>query len=440
MQDADKVPYVHGLNDLCRCDLIYKYVQYCSMTNRIVPENTVRQGLRDDIFVQDPYACYTQWHSQASPIFWEEYGFWCLLSYNAVNSALRDRRFARLPPPGMPGKAIPEHLSSFAAAEEFSLLCMEPPGHTRLRKLVNRAFVSRQIGRMEPVVNAMANACIDKFVASKNVELLEHFATPIPLNAITRLLGVPESAGPQLVTWSHAMVKVYTLTQTHDEEVLANQAAADFQAFLRDVIVQKRKAPGEDLLSHMLSMRDDAQPITDEEIISVAILLLNAGHEATVHQLGNAVLTLLKKYPPDDRKTLLHALADNEQADAIVAECLRYAAPLHLFTRYAQEDVTIGEGINIARGEEVGLLLAAANRCPQRFEQPDKFIPERDDAAHLSLGAGIHYCVGAHLSKLELRVALQVLFKRLPNLALVDEPQYQNAFHFHGLAELQVQW
>lgn len=410
------------------------------MTNRIVPENTVRQGLRDELFVQNPYVCYTQWHAQVSPIYWEEYGFWCLLSFESVNSALRDRRFARLPPPGVERKQMPVHLSSFAAAEEYSLLAMEPPGHTRLRKLVNRAFVSRQISRMAPVIERLAHACIDQFTDAGSVELLEHYATPIPLSIITRLLGVPDSAGAQLVAWSHAMVRVYTLTQTHDEEVIANQAASDFQAFLRDVIAQKRKTPGEDLLSHMLSMRDEAQPVTDEEIISVAILLLNAGHEATVHQLGNAVLTLLKKYPVADRDTLLNALADDDTADALVAECMRYAAPLHLFTRYAQEDLTIGNGIKIARGEEVGLLLAAANRCPQRFDQPDAFIPERTDGAHLSLGAGIHYCVGAHLSKLELRIALQALFKRLPTLSLVDEPQYLDAFHFHGLSSLKAKW
>ncbi len=335
---------------------------------------------------------------------------------------------------------MPEHLNSFAAAEKYSLLAMEPPGHTRLRKLVNRAFVSRSIGRMEPVIRAIAHACIDDFPESGSVELLQHYATPIPLNVITRLLGVPQSSGPQLVAWSHAMVRVYTLTQTHEEEVLANQAAADFQAFLREVIAQKRKAPGDDLLSHILSMRHETQPITDEEIVSVAILLLNAGHEATVHQLGNAVLTLLNHYSDADRDTLLQALADNDQADAIVAECMRFAAPLHLFTRYAQQDMAIGGGINIARGEEIGLLLAAANRCPKHFDRPDVFVPGRADAAHLSLGAGIHYCVGAHLSKLELRIALQVLFERLPGLRLAEQPQYQDAFHFHGLSSLQLQW
>lgn len=410
------------------------------MSNRIVPENTVEQNPRDLNFVADPYSRYAKWHADGSSVYWVDYGFWCLLNFEAVNRALRDRRFARLPPAGIEPKPVPAHLHDFAAAEKYSLLAMEPPEHTRLRKLVNRAFVSRQIGRLAPTINAMAHTRIDTFQAKNDVELLEHYATPIPLNVITRLLGVPESSGPQLVSWSHAMVRVYTLTQTHDEEIVANKAAAEFQSFLRDVIESKRKQPGDDLLSHMLAMSDDAQPITEAEIIGVTILLLNAGHEATVHQLGNAAYVLLKQYTGNRRAELLTALADDQTADDIVAECLRFAAPLHLFTRYAQEDLTLDGGVEIARGDQIGLLLAAANRCPKQFDQPDRFIPGRTDAAHLSLGAGIHYCVGAHLSKLELRIALQVLFERLPNLEFVDDPQYQDAFHFHGLQSLRVQW
>ncbi|MFK8080196.1 MAG: cytochrome P450 [Granulosicoccus sp.] len=410
------------------------------MSNRIVPENTVKQNPRDPNFVLDPYAVYKKWHDRKRPVYWSDYGFWCLFSFDAVNRVLRDRRFARLPPIGHAPPPVPEHLKDFALAEKYSLLAMEPPAHTRLRQLVNRAFVSRQTGRLAPTIEAMAHACIDKFEAEGTVELLEHYATPIPLNVITRLLGVSAASGPELVAWSHAMVKVYTLSQTHEEEILANRAAAEFQEFLRSVIAEKRNRPGDDLLSHMLTIKHDTQPITDEEIISVTILLLNAGHEASVHQLGNAVHTLLQQYPGKRRAKLLDTLADTETADNIVAECLRFAAPLHLFTRYAQEDLTLAEGVHLASGDQVGLLLAAANRCPTQFQQPDAFNPGRADAAHLSLGAGIHYCVGAHLSRLELRIALQVLFKRLPALELLSLPKYQNAFHFHGLQSLHVRW
>jgi unspecific monooxygenase len=172
----------------------------------------------------------------------------------------------------------------------------------------------------------------------------------------------------------------------------------------------------------------------------VSILLLNAGHEATVHQLGNAIYTLLKQYAGDKREQLCSLLADDDTADSVVAECLRYAAPLHLFTRFAQQHITLADEVTLEPGEKIGLLLAAANRCPLKFNQANRFIPERSDAAHLSLGAGIHYCVGAQLAKVELRTALQVLFKRLPQLELVSEPDYQDTYHFHGLQQLLVRW
>ena len=404
-----------------------------------MPENVVQQDPRDTFFISNPYSQYEKWHSRGEPIFWSDYGFWCLFNFDEVNRTLRDRRFARLPPASIPRPPTASHMHDFAAAEEYSLLALEPPQHTRLRKLVNRAFVSRQIDRMESVIAAMAHDCIDIFEANSQIEILQYFATPIPLNVITRLLGVPESAGASLVAWSHAMVRVNTKKQTYEEEIIANRAAADFRSFLFELIEVKRAQPGDDLLSHLLALHDE-QLISKEEIASVTILLLNAGHEATVHQLGNAIYLLLKHYAGDRRRELTDALADNEKADCLVAECLRFAAPLHLFTRFAQEPVTLDNGVELAAGAELGLLLAAANRCPQKFQYPDKFIPGRPDAAHLSLGAGIHYCVGAHLSKLELRIALQVLFQRLPTLALAEEPQYQDAFHFHGLESLQVHW
>ena len=410
------------------------------MSNRIVPKNTFRQNPRNQEFVGDPYYVYAQWHARQAPVYWEEYGFWCLYRYADVNRALRDRRFARLPPDTVAPPDIPAHLNDFGAAEKYSLLAMEPPEHTRLRKRVNRAFLSRQIGRMEPVIHAVAYACIDKFATTAQTELLQHYATPIAVNVITRVLGVPQEAGARLVAWSHAMVRVYTLTQTHEEELAANQAAAEFQAFLYQLIAQKRANPADDLLSHMLALRDDAMSISDEEIVSVTILLLNAGHEATVHQLGNAVSVLLTQYGAENRTQLLEALKDNGKADAIVAECLRFAAPLHLFTRYAQEALMLEGGIQLAPGEQIGLLLGAANRCPVQFSEPDRFIPDRTDAAHLSLGAGIHYCIGAHLARLELRIAMQVLFERLPELTLAETPRYKNAYHFHGLQNLHVRW
>ena len=262
---------------------------------------------------------------------------------------------------------MPAHLVDFAASEKFSLLALEPPDHTRLRKLVNRAFLNRQVNLMSSGIRELSDRCLDEVQQQGHFDVLKHYATPIPVTVITRLLGVSEDAGEQLIAWSHAMVRVYTLTQTLEEEHLANQAAAEFQDFLKNCLAQKRHEPGDDLLSHLIKQQQDEEPISDDEIICVAILLLNAGHEATVHQLGNAVLTILNHYPIERRDQLLSLLNDDTCADALVTECLRYAAPLHLFMRYAQTTIKLSENVCLEPGEQVGLLLAAANRCPRRF-------------------------------------------------------------------------
>ena len=401
---------------------------------------TLNQDPREHKFVQNPYSLYNQLHRSGDPVFWENYGFWCLSSFDDVNSVLRDRQFARLPPPGHEAPKMPAHLVDFAASEKFSLLALEPPDHTRLRKLVNRAFLNRQVNLMSSGIRELSDRCLDEVQQQGHFDVLKHYATPIPVTVITRLLGVSEDAGEQLIAWSHAMVRVYTLTQTLEEEHLANQAAAEFQDFLKNCLAQKRHEPGDDLLSHLIKQQQDEEPISDDEIICVAILLLNAGHEATVHQLGNAVLTILNHYPIERRDQLLSLLNDDTCADALVTECLRYAAPLHLFMRYAQTTIKLSENVCLEPGEQVGLLLAAANRCPRRFKDPEIFNPQRDDAGHLSLGAGIHFCVGAHLAKLELRIALQVLFSRFPTLRLNGTAAYQNSYHFHGLETLPVTW
>ena len=411
------------------------------MNRENLSENSIRQDPRQPEFVQDPYSLYRQMHNMAGPVFWEDYGFWCLADFASVNAVLRDRRFARLPPSGHQPAALPDHLAQFAAAEKFSLLALEPPAHTRLRKRVNRAFVNRQVELMAADIEASANSRIDAFAHDGTVELLSRFATPIPVTVITQLLGVPESAGNQLIDWSHAMVKVYTLTQTPEEERLADQAAGEFSAFLREIINTKRIQPGEDLLSHLTGPDAQGQTLSDDEIISIAILLLNAGHEATVHQLGNAVRILLEQYPlGKPRKALLRLLADPDSADAVVNECMRIDAPLHLFMRFAQETIELDKGVTLQAGEQVGLLLGAANRCPLRFSDADSFNPLRQDAGNLSLGAGIHFCIGAPLARLELRIALQVLFSRLPDLVATGNSEYLDAYHFHGLRQLDVSW
>ena len=397
-----------------------------------------RQDPRERPFFDDPWRLYARLHRIGGPLYWEDYGMWCLAGFAAVDRTLRDRRFRRLPPAGHEKPPYPPHLADFAAAEAHSLLALEPPEHTRLRKLVNRAFVSRQVRRMAPGIRAVADACLDRVEADGGAELLAAWATPIPVTVIARLIGVPDEETDDLLAWSHAMVRVYTMTQTREEEVLADEAARAFRDRLLALIAEKRRRPADDLISHLLALRNLDTPLADEEIVSVAILLLNAGHEATVHQLGNAVRSVLSRAPGSPPAASLFATP--ERTEATVAELLRHDAPLHLFVRHAQEDVALGAGVTLARGEPVALLLGAANRDPARFDRPEAFDPTRPDAGHVTLGGGIHYCVGAQLAKLELGIALGALFERFPTLALDGEPRCRDSYHFHGLETLPVRW
>jgi len=403
-----------------------------------VIDRRFRQDPRERVFFDDPWRLYRELHRIGGPLRWEDYDLWCLAGFDAVNGALRDRRFRRLPPIGHESAPWPPHLADFALAERHSLLALEPPDHTRLRKLVNRAFVSRQVRRMAPGIRALADHFIERIEADGAAELIEAWATPIPVTVIARLIGVPDEERDDLLAWSHAMVKVYTLTQTREEELAANAAAKAFRERLLALIAEKRRRPADDLISHLLALRNLETPLEDDAIVSVAILLLNAGHEATVHQLGNAVRTLLSRAPGAEPASALFATA--ARTEATVAELLRHDAPLHLFIRHAQEDVPLGDGVTLARGERVALLLGAANRDPARFADPDAFDPARTDGAHVTLGGGIHYCVGAQLAKLELGIALGALFERLPAIRLDGEPRCRDSYHFHGLEALRVRW
>ncbi|MEE9334031.1 MAG: cytochrome P450 [Granulosicoccaceae bacterium] len=378
----------------------------------------------------DPYAIYQELHSVPGPVYWNDYDLWCLTSFEHVDSTLKSTAFARLPY-SREQPHYPAHLQHFAAVERYSLLALEAPEHTRLRRSLNRSFVTKEINKLAPIIQQHANDCIDNIIQQGRAELLQDYAAPIPVRVIAGMLGVPLEESRQLLNWSHAMVKVYTLTQNKQDEVAADQAAYAFDQRLQNLITEKRKQPGDDLISSWIHEHE----LGDEEMISLAILLLNAGHEATVHQLGNAIKLLIEH--PEHRTQLLES---DKQADAVVAEALRFDPPLHLFTRYAQIDADLGFGVRLKKDQQVALLLAAANRDPTRFTNANQLDPKRKDGATLALGAGTHFCVGAYLSKLELRIALQVLFIRLPSLRLQSPTQYKDSFHFHGLEKLDVRW
>ncbi len=390
---------------------------------------------RDPAFFQDPYPAYRAIREACPVFFWEEYGHWCCAGHTEVNAIFRDRRFGRDIPAqskaalGWPES--PEDLAPFYAFEGRSMLEREPPDHTRLRTLVNRAFVSRTVERLRPRIEALAHVLIDAF-GGDTVDLLETFAEPIPVTTIAEMLGVELSMAPQLLAWSHRMVAMYQFGRTRAVEDSAVTATLDFETFIRDLLPERRRAPGEDILSLLLAAEASGERLGEAELVTNAILLLNAGHEATVHAIGNAIAAILAG--DHDPAALFGSPAATA---ASVEELLRFDPPLHMFTRYALEPVSMA-GMDLALGDRVGLLIGAANRDPTVFIDPDRLVPNRAPNPHVSFGGGIHFCIGAPLARLELQVALPVLFARLPDLRLAETPRYADRYHFHGLQRLAV--
>ncbi|RUX37994.1 cytochrome P450, partial [Mesorhizobium sp. M4A.F.Ca.ET.050.02.1.1] len=384
----------------------------------------LRLDPHEPAFFLNPYDAYAFLQGAADAFFWEDYGFWCFGGFDDVNRLLRDRRFGRQNPAGIPdSRGVGQdrsHLAAFDGIEANSMLELEPPVHTRLRTLVNRAFVSRQVERLRPRVEALANELIDSFEPA-GVDLLPAFASPLPITIIAEMLGVPVAMAPQLLDWSHQIVAMYMHGRTRETEETANRAARDFSDFLRGYVAERRKQPGDDLLSLLISAQEDGQKLSEDELVSSTILLLNAGHEATVHQTGNAVRAILAQGGDPSR-----FFTTPEATAATVEECLRFDAPLHMFLRYAYEEIEVQPGIVLKPGDKIALLLGMANRDPSAFAAPQAFNPGRADQKNVSFGAGIHFCIGAPLARLELQVSLKTLFERRPKLHLAEEPRFRD--------------
>ena len=380
------------------------------------------QSPRDPAFQADPYPFYGRIRATGDLVIWEEYAMPVTATFAVADRIFRDRRFGREAPPNV-RPDIPPALQPFYELEERNMLQLEPPKHTRLRARVLKAFTSRAIEQQAEGIKTLCHRLIDAF-PDDPFDLLPAFAEPVPVTVIARMLGVPEEESGRLLNWSHRMVAMYQARRDRAVELDATRASEEFRAFTEDLIRARRRVPGEDLISVLANAED---PLDDLEIVATIILLLNAGHEATVHAIANAVPLLLQSGGFDDGVATKH----------VVEETLRFAPPLHMFTRYALEPVEIA-GHRFETGDEVGLLLAAANRDPAHVPAPATFDPARAPVPHLSLGAGLHFCLGAQLARLELGIALPILFQRCPTLSLAERPAIADRYHFHGYERLLV--
>lgn len=381
------------------------------------------QSPTEPAFIQDPYPFYDRARRAGDFFWWDDYGMACAVSHRSVQAVLRDRRMGRECPPEL-APAIPAHLAPFYAVEAHSMLELEPPPHTRLRSLVLRAFTSRTIAALGPDIRQLCHDLIDRFPDGP-FDLLTAYAQPVPVTIIARLLGVPEDRADDLLRWSNAMVAMYQARRTPQIEAAAIAATNDFVAFMRGYITQRRTSPTDDLISTLIAAEEAGEKLSEDELITTCILLLNAGHEATVHTLGNGVKTLLERNI-------------REISEPCVEEVIRFDPPLHMFTRWVYEDVELF-GQHFKRGDQIACLLGAGNRDPAAYDAPNQFDPARKGPQNTSFGGGIHFCVGAPLARLELRIALEVLFDRCPDLRLAEAPRYGDVYHFHGLERLMVE-
>jgi cytochrome P450 len=389
--------------------------------------------LTDPAVVADPYPAFAAARAQA-PVQWHEgMGLWLAFTHAESGAVLRDRRLGRIWRDREPAA----RLGSFNLVHRNAILEMEPPDHTRLRRLISTAFARGHVERLRPWVQDLADSLVDGLVersaGSAPVDVLGGMAEELPVAVIAELLGVPGTDRPLLRPWSNAIVKMYEYGRTTQVEDDAERAAAEFVGYLRELAADRRRAPGEDLLTHLVTVRDsDGDRLTEDELVTTCILLLNAGHEATVGVSGNGLLALLEH--PDQ---LARLRADTALLPTAIEELMRYDSPLQLFERTATEDVAIG-GVTVAAGEKIAALLGAANRDPAVFADADTLDVGRADNPHITFGAGVHFCIGAPLARVELQASFGALLRRTSSLELGAPARRRPEFVIRGLQELPV--
>jgi cytochrome P450 len=312
------------------------------------------------------------------------------------------------------------------------MLDLEPPDHTRLRRLVSRAFTPRTVEALRPHVEAIVNGLIDDFGGRGEVDLIADYAEPLPVTVIADLLGIPEADRHLLRPWSADICLMYELNPPDESARKAVAASLDFSAYLRDLLAERRVHPGDDLISGLAGVIDHGDTLTEQELIATCVLLLNAGHEASVNGAGNGWWTLFRH--PD---ALAGLRAEPALMPTAIEELLRFETPLSMFERWVLEPIEV-QGVTLERGQEIAMLFGSANRDPAAFDRPDDLDLRRDPNPYLSFGAGIHYCLGAPLAKLELGIAFETLLRRVPRLELVEAPQWKPTFVLRGLRELRV--
>ena len=395
-------------------------------------------------FIRDPYPSLKTLREE-KPVYCDDaYHKIFVLRHDDISALLKDRRLGRQithvlnrdelgwPPPNPKQKPFDDF-------QALHLLDREPPDHTRLRSLVQKAFTVSRVESLRERIAAVVDGLLEK-TGPDGLDVHADLAEPLPVVVIAELLGVPEIHRAKLRPWSAAIVKLYELGYSDAEVEAASSAVLEFGDMLRGLVEERRIEPRDDLITALVQVEERGEKLTVDELIANCILFLNAGHEATVNGTCAAVLALGRN--PDVREQLVQAEESAPIWKTAIEEFLRYDTPLPMFERWVLEDLRFdssGGTVELERGQEVALMYASGNRDPERFERPDELWLERTDNPHLTFGLGTHYCIGAPLARLEMGLALRALLRRFPDFKLAtNDVQYGHGFVIRGLRTLPI--
>ncbi len=381
---------------------------------RSVPTTWI--DLTDPAVVADPYPHLARERAEHAVAWHEPTGRYLTFTHATVGQVQRDRRLGRL----WKDKEPLDHLEPFNLLHRNQMMENEPPEHTRLRRPVASAFARGHVERLRPRVRELAAELLAG-VDPAAFDVIGDYAEPLPVLVIADLLGVPRSYAHSLRDWSQAIVRMYEASPPQETIDAAVTAATDFAGLVRELVRERRTTPADDLITDLV-----ATELTEDEVVAAVVLLLNAGHEASVNVFGNGLTAMLRR-----------GLRPGSDVPRTVEEMLRFDSALQLFERTAMEDVPVGDVV-VEEGQKVVALLGAANRDPAVFADPDEFDVDRDPNNHLAFGVGVHFCLGAPLARMELAESVSALFETFPDLALTGEPESRGTFVLRGFRSVPV--